>query len=103
VTSNDDAPRVVVIGGGVSGLATAHRLTKADPSVDVVVLEASDRAGGKLRRVQVGDLVLPSGADSFLARKPWAVQLCKDEMAGVSVAAVQAVLAALREKLERLP
>ena len=32
-----------------------------------------------------------------------AVQLCKDEMAGVSVAAVQAVLAALREKLERLP
>ena len=78
MTANGDAPTVVVIGGGVSGLATAYRLTKADPSIDVVVLEANDRPGGKLRSVQVGDLVLPSGADSFLARKPWAVQLCKE-------------------------
>ena len=78
MTANGDAPTVVVIGGGVSGLATAYRLTKAAPSIDVVVLEANDRPGGKLRSVQVGDLMLPSGADSFLARKPWAVQLCKE-------------------------
>ena len=42
------------------------------------MLEASDRPGGKLRSVPVGDLLLPSGADSFLARKPWAVELCKE-------------------------
>jgi oxygen-dependent protoporphyrinogen oxidase len=78
VSTNGDATKVVVIGGGVSGLATAYRVMKADPSIDVVVLEANDRPGGKVRSVQVGDLVLPSGADSFLARKPWAVQLCKE-------------------------
>jgi oxygen-dependent protoporphyrinogen oxidase len=70
--------RVVVVGGGVSGLTTAYRLTQADPSIDVTVLEAGDRAGGKLRSIEVGGLVLPAGADSFVARKPWAVDLCKE-------------------------
>ena len=78
MTANGAAPKVVVIGGGVTGLTTAYRLTKADPTIGVTVLEANERPGGKLRSVQVGDLLLPSGADSFLARKPWAVQLCKE-------------------------
>jgi oxygen-dependent protoporphyrinogen oxidase len=70
--------RVVVVGGGVTGLTTAYRLTQAAPSLDVAVMEAGDRPGGKLGTVQVGDLSLPAGADSFLARKPWAVELCKE-------------------------
>ena len=41
-------------------------------------MEAGPRAGGKLRSVEVGGVVLPAGADSFLARKPWAVALCKE-------------------------
>lgn len=72
------ASRVVIVGGGVSGLATAYRLTVAAPELDVVVLEAAERPGGKIRSVSVGDLQLPAGADSFLARKPWAVELCKE-------------------------
>ncbi|MEO8477777.1 MAG: protoporphyrinogen oxidase [Actinomycetota bacterium] len=76
---SDRAPRrVVVIGGGVTGLTTAYRLTRAHPSLDVTVLEANDRPGGKLRSTEVGGLVLPAGADSFVARKPWAVDLCKE-------------------------
>ena len=76
---SDRAPRrVVVVGGGVSGLTAAYRLTKADPSIDVTVLEAEHRPGGKLRSIEVGGLVLPAGADSFVARKPWAVDLCKE-------------------------
>jgi oxygen-dependent protoporphyrinogen oxidase len=71
--------RVVVVGGGVGGLATAFRLIQADPSLlDVAVLEASDHPGGKLGTVSVGGLDLPAGADSFLARKPWAVDLCRE-------------------------
>lgn len=70
------ARRAVVIGGGVSGLTTAYRLAAA--GVDVSVLEASDRPGGKLGTAQVGDLRLESGADSFVARKPWAVELCRE-------------------------
>jgi protoporphyrinogen/coproporphyrinogen III oxidase len=68
--------RVVVIGGGISGLTTAYRLAAA--GVDVTVHEASDRPGGKLATTQVGDLRLETGADSFVARKPWAVDLCRE-------------------------
>ncbi|HSL11975.1 MAG TPA: protoporphyrinogen oxidase [Actinomycetota bacterium] len=70
--------RVVVVGGGVSGLTTAYRLVTRDPSLDVVVLEASERPGGKLATVEVAGLTLPAGADAFLARKPWAVDLCRE-------------------------
>jgi oxygen-dependent protoporphyrinogen oxidase len=68
--------RVVVIGGGISGLTTAYRLASA--GIDVTVREASDRPGGKLGTAQVGDLRLETGADSFVARKPWAVDLCRE-------------------------
>ncbi len=67
-----------MVGAGVSGLTVAYRLRRADPTLEVVLLEAGDQAGGKLRSVAVGDLILPAGADSFLARKPWAVELCTE-------------------------
>jgi oxygen-dependent protoporphyrinogen oxidase len=70
--------RVVVVGGGVAGLTTAYRLLEADLAADVLVLEAADAPGGKLSSVQVGDLTLEAGPDSFVARKPWAVELCRE-------------------------
>jgi oxygen-dependent protoporphyrinogen oxidase len=70
------APRVAVIGGGVSGLTAAYRLDAA--GIDATVLEAGPTTGGKLRSVEVGGLRLPAGPDSFLARKPWAVELCRE-------------------------
>jgi oxygen-dependent protoporphyrinogen oxidase len=74
----DHGRRVAIVGGGVSGLATAYRLLAVEPSTEVVVFEADERVGGKLRTVVVGGLTLPAGADSFLARKPWAVDLCRE-------------------------
>jgi len=70
--------RVAVVGGGVSGLATAHRLLRGDPALEVTVLESGDSVGGKLVVTTVGDLELESGPDSFVARKPWAVDLCRE-------------------------
>jgi oxygen-dependent protoporphyrinogen oxidase len=70
--------RVVVVGGGVSGLATAYRLVSGSKDVDVVVLEAGPEPGGKVHSVRVGDLQLDAGPDSLIARKPWAVQLARD-------------------------
>jgi oxygen-dependent protoporphyrinogen oxidase len=68
--------RVAVVGGGVSGLTTAYRL--AASGIHVTVHEAADRPGGKLATTRVGDLQLEAGADSFVARKPWAVDLCRE-------------------------
>ncbi len=70
--------RIVVVGGGVAGLAVAYRLLRADPGASVTVLEAEAVPGGKLRTVEVGDLLLEAGPDAFVARKPGAVELCRD-------------------------
>jgi oxygen-dependent protoporphyrinogen oxidase len=70
--------RVVIVGAGVTGLATAHRLLRADPALEVIVLESGGTVGGRLAAARVGDLELESGPDSFVARKPWAVDLCRE-------------------------
>jgi oxygen-dependent protoporphyrinogen oxidase len=70
--------RVAVVGAGVAGLTTAYRLRRADPAIDVTALEAEPTIGGRLRTVSVGDLELEAGPDSFVARKPWAVELCEE-------------------------
>ncbi|MGH2525102.1 MAG: protoporphyrinogen oxidase, partial [Actinomycetota bacterium] len=68
---------VVVIGGGVAGLTTAYRL-QGDPELSVTVLEAADRLGGRLTSLEIADLEIDAGPDSFVARKPWAVELCRE-------------------------
>ncbi|HYZ11582.1 MAG TPA: FAD-dependent oxidoreductase, partial [Actinomycetota bacterium] len=71
------SPRVSVVGGGIAGLATAHHLSKA--GVEVLVLEEREVAGGIVAPpVEVGDLELEVGPDSFAARKPWGVALAKE-------------------------
>ncbi|UKY53327.1 protoporphyrinogen oxidase [Streptomyces inhibens] len=66
---------VVVIGGGISGLAAAHRLLEG--GAHVTVLEASDRLGGKLRAGDIADVPVDLGAESMLARRPEAVDLAR--------------------------
>ena len=73
--------RVVIIGGGLSGLTAAHRLlTRAAGGrrpVEVVVLESKDRVGGAIWTHRTGGFTLEGGADSFITNKPQAVDLCK--------------------------
>jgi oxygen-dependent protoporphyrinogen oxidase len=64
---------VVVIGGGIAGLAAAHALR----GFDVTVLEGSDRLGGKLRTSPVAGIDVDEGAESFLARVPEALGLAR--------------------------
>jgi protoporphyrinogen/coproporphyrinogen III oxidase len=72
------APRVVVIGGGISGLTAALRLTEALGSGQVTLLEAADRIGGKLRVSEVAGVPVDEGADSMLNRRPEAVRLAAE-------------------------
>ena len=39
--------KVIIIGAGISGLATARQIKKMDPGVDLIILEAKDRIGGR--------------------------------------------------------
>ena len=72
------ARRVVVIGGGVSGLAAAHRLWErgaAGKGVEVLLLEAGPRVGGVVRTHRREGFLLEGGPDSFISEKPEAREL----------------------------
>jgi len=70
--------RVVIIGGGISGLATAFYLRRARPDLPLTLLEARDRLGGVITTLHRDGLVVEGGPDSFIIQKPWALQLCHD-------------------------
>src|SRR3954451_9119079 len=65
----------VVIGGGISGLAAAHRLQAG--GARVTVLEASGRLGGKLCVGEIEGVAVDLGAESMLARRPEGVELAR--------------------------
>lgn len=54
-------PRVIVIGAGISGLAAAWRLRRG--GIEAVVLERSERPGGRIHTVHVNDCVMEAGAN----------------------------------------
>lgn len=68
--------RVAVVGGGITGLAAAYFLQRA--GADVTLLEAGDRLGGKIRTQELGGVPVEAGPDTFLARVPEAVELCRE-------------------------
>ena len=61
-------PHVAVIGGGVSGLATAYFLRRGEEAPHVTVIEAADRLGGKVLTCQVGEFPVDTGPDSLLGQ-----------------------------------
>jgi len=75
------AYRLVVIGGGISGLAAAHRLlesaSRLNQAVRLDLLESDHRLGGVIHTVKEQGFLLEGGPDSFISEKPWAVDLCR--------------------------
>lgn len=76
-------PSVVIVGGGVSGLAAAWELTggaggPTDITPRVEVIEAGERVGGSLATTTFAGRAIDLGADGFLARRPEAVTLVRE-------------------------
>jgi oxygen-dependent protoporphyrinogen oxidase len=73
---------VAVIGAGISGLTAAFYVKKfaqeAGEEVDVTLLEASNRTGGKIRSEHYKGYVIEAGSNGFLDNKPWTLELCDD-------------------------
>ncbi|MDR0344324.1 MAG: protoporphyrinogen oxidase [Nocardiopsaceae bacterium] len=70
-----EPPRVVIVGGGIAGLAAAFFLR--DEPVAVTVLEGSARIGGKLAVSEVAGAPVDEGAESLLARRPEGTDLIR--------------------------
>ena len=71
-----DAPReIVVVGGGIGGLAAAWRLHRLQPTARITVLESAPRTGGVVQTLREEGLTLELGPDSLIRSKPAALAL----------------------------
>ena len=71
--------RVVIVGGGISGLTAAYRLQSLLPDGAVVTLvDAAPRVGGTVSTQREDGYLVESGPDSFLTRKPETEALCTE-------------------------
>ena len=103
--------RIIVIGGGIAGLAAAHRVCELNreqsAGIEILLLEGSSRLGGAIATERVDDFVIEGGPDSFITEKPAALRLC--ERLGLTSrlvstrAAYQKIYVVRRGRLEALP
>jgi oxygen-dependent protoporphyrinogen oxidase len=71
-------PRIVVVGGGLSGLAAAFRLRHHLPTADLTLLEARDRVGGNIGTEHLDGFTVERGPNGIFDAKPHTLQLCRD-------------------------
>lgn len=96
----DSAP-TVVIGGGLAGLVAARTLRGAGR--EVVLLEASDRLGGKIRTDEVAGARVDVGAEAMLNRRPEGVDLARELSLTVEHPALTSSRIWAGDTLRRLP
>lgn len=101
-------PRVVIVGGGLSGLATAFRLNQLRPDISLTVLEYRERAGGNIGTENHNGFVVETGPNGFLDRTPDVPNLCRDlglsdRLIAASEAARKNRYLFLNGKLQKMP
>jgi len=74
--------RVVVIGGGLSGLTTAYAVireaNREGRALRLTLLEASPRLGGNIQTERSDGFVVEAGPDAFVVTRPQALHLCEE-------------------------
>ncbi len=74
--------RVGIVGGGLSGLAAAYYLTRANAAegldLEITLLEKAPRLGGVIRSRRVGEFLLEDGPEAFVSYKPAAQELADE-------------------------
>jgi oxygen-dependent protoporphyrinogen oxidase len=67
--------RLVIVGGGISGLSLAYFLREKAPSLDILVLESEKKAGGKIWTNRVEGFLCEGGVNGFLDNRPRTLEL----------------------------
>lgn len=77
--SGASTERVIVVGGGITGLTTAYRLSALRPDASITVIESDQQVGGKIRSSRFAGVDgVDEGADAFLTRVPHAMALARE-------------------------
>ena len=71
-------PRIVIVGGGISGLVAAYRLEQFLAGAEVTVLESEPRVGGKVCTNDRDGFRIERGPNGFLDNKPHLLNLCEN-------------------------
>jgi oxygen-dependent protoporphyrinogen oxidase len=75
-------PRIAIIGAGISGLCTAHYLVRelsaAQRDAEILILEAEETPGGKMRTVRQDGFNMEWGPNGFLTNKPYSLDLVRE-------------------------
>jgi oxygen-dependent protoporphyrinogen oxidase len=93
--------KCVVVGGGISGLATAFELHQQ--RIPFVLLESATRFGGLIRTETCDGFVIDGGADAILTQKPAGVELCRELGLGLSPLKTPGTFIARGSVLRKLP
>ena len=89
---------IASVGGGIAGLAAAHALIESGASV--AVYESASRLGGVILTTPfAGHPAIDEGADAFLARVPWAVDLARKVSLGDSLTSPRRTMRATAGKV----
>ena len=83
-----------MIGGGIAGLAAAHRLVELDPRCELTLFEAGPRLGGVLSTVHEDGFQVEQSADNFITTVPWGIESLPAARAGRPACADQSGLPA---------
>lgn len=96
---------VVIVGGGISGLSLAYFLIKKNPKLDIKIIEAEKRAGGKIITEKVSGFLCEGGVNGFLSNKPSTLNLAShlsiDPIKGSEDSKIRYIL--LNGKLTKVP
>jgi oxygen-dependent protoporphyrinogen oxidase len=71
-------PRIVIVGGGISGLVLATRLEQFLPGAEVILLEQQAHVGGKIGTLERDGFRVEIGPNGFLDNKPAMLNLCRE-------------------------
>ena len=73
--------KIVVIGGGITGLSAAHRIIEIQKEnnldLEILLIEKSDKLGGAISTINKNGYLIELGPDMFFTERPWALNLSK--------------------------